>query len=143
VGLLKLTLEAEFSCVKWSEVEILAISMEEGRTWRARPTGMCCCLFPPLNNDLELRPAAVKEPAALPRREGSAASTKPLDLLCSSMIGWGCDQISFRAVRFHTAASMKMTFFGDVAPCSLVEIYRRFRGVCCLHHQGHGPLKLM
>jgi hypothetical protein len=21
-------------------------------------------------------------------------------------------------------------------PCSLVEVYRRFRGACCLHHQG-------
>jgi hypothetical protein len=29
-----------------------------------------------------------------------------------------------------------MTVFGDVAPCSLVEVYRRFRGACCLHHQG-------
>jgi hypothetical protein len=25
--------------------------------------------------------------------------------------------------------------FWDVAPCSLVEVYRRFRGACCLHHQ--------
>jgi hypothetical protein len=31
---------------------------------------------------------------------------------------------------------MKMTVFWDVAPCSLVEIYRRFRGAYCLHHQG-------
>jgi hypothetical protein len=23
-----------------------------------------------------------------------------------------------------------------LAPCSLVEVYRRFRGACCLHHQG-------
>jgi hypothetical protein len=30
---------------------------------------------------------------------------------------------------------MKMTVFWDVAPCSLVEIYRRFRDACCLHHQ--------
>jgi hypothetical protein len=21
-------------------------------------------------------------------------------------------------------------------PCSLVEVYQRFRGPCCLHHQG-------
>jgi hypothetical protein len=35
-----------------------------------------------------------------------------------------------------TAASMKMAVFWDVAPCSLVEVYRRFRGACCLHHQG-------
>jgi hypothetical protein len=30
---------------------------------------------------------------------------------------------------------MKMTVFWDVAPCSLVKVYRRFRGVCCLHHR--------
>jgi hypothetical protein len=37
-----------------------------------------------------------------------------------------------------TAASMKMTVFWVVAPCSLVEVYRLFRGVCCLHHH-HRP----
>jgi hypothetical protein len=31
---------------------------------------------------------------------------------------------------------MKMTVFWDAAPCNLVEVYRRFRGACCLHHQG-------
>jgi hypothetical protein len=31
---------------------------------------------------------------------------------------------------------MKMTIFWDVVPCSLLEVYRRFRGACCLHHQG-------
>jgi hypothetical protein len=31
---------------------------------------------------------------------------------------------------------MKMVVFWGVAPCSLVEVYRRFRGACCLHHQG-------
>jgi hypothetical protein len=34
-----------------------------------------------------------------------------------------------------TAASMKMAVFWVVALCSLVEIYRRFGGTCCLHHQ--------
>jgi hypothetical protein len=29
-----------------------------------------------------------------------------------------------------------MTVFWDVAPYSLVEIYRSFRGACCLHNQG-------
>jgi hypothetical protein len=29
-----------------------------------------------------------------------------------------------------------MAVFWDVAPCSLVEVYQRLRGVCCLHHQG-------
>jgi hypothetical protein len=31
---------------------------------------------------------------------------------------------------------MKMAIFWVVAPLSLVEIYRRFRGACCLHPQG-------
>jgi hypothetical protein len=30
---------------------------------------------------------------------------------------------------------MKMTVSWVVAPCSLV-VYRRFRGACCLYHQG-------
>jgi hypothetical protein len=44
-------------------------------------------------------------------------------------------------VRFQvlTAASMKMVVFWVVAPCSLVNLYRRFRGSCCLHHQGDRP----
>jgi hypothetical protein len=29
-----------------------------------------------------------------------------------------------------------MAVFWDVAPCSLVEVYQRFGGPCCLHHQG-------
>jgi hypothetical protein len=38
-------------------------------------------------------------------------------------------------VRFQvlTAASMKMTAFWNTAPCSLVEVDRRFRGAYCLH----------
>jgi hypothetical protein len=28
----------------------------------------------------------------------------------------------------------KMAVFWDVAPCSLVEVYRRFGGACCSHH---------
>jgi hypothetical protein len=35
-----------------------------------------------------------------------------------------------------TAVSTKMAVFWVVAPCSLVEAYQRFRGPCCLHHQG-------
>jgi hypothetical protein len=33
------------------------------------------------------------------------------------------------------AASMKVTVFWDVAPRSLVEINRRFKGTYCLHYQ--------
>jgi hypothetical protein len=37
-----------------------------------------------------------------------------------------------------TTLPLKMTVFWDVAPCNLVEVYRRFRGACCLHQQGVG-----
>jgi hypothetical protein len=30
---------------------------------------------------------------------------------------------------------LKMAVFWIVAPCSLVDIYLRFRGTCCTHHQ--------
>jgi hypothetical protein len=40
-------------------------------------------------------------------------------------------------VRFQVlpAASMNLTDVWDVAPCSLVEVDRRFRGAYCLEHQ--------
>jgi hypothetical protein len=40
-------------------------------------------------------------------------------------------------VRFQVlrAASTKMGVFWDVAPCSVVEFYKRFRDACCLDHQ--------
>jgi hypothetical protein len=33
-----------------------------------------------------------------------------------------------------------MAVFWVVAPCSLVEVYKRFGGPCCLHHQGDRTL---
>jgi hypothetical protein len=53
------------------------------------------------------------------------------------------NQLNYK-VRFQvpTAASIKMAVFWDVAPYSLVEVYRRFRGVCCLPHQGDRDLQL-
>jgi hypothetical protein len=35
-----------------------------------------------------------------------------------------------------SVVSTKMAVFWVVAPCSLVEVYQRFRGPCCLHRQG-------
>jgi hypothetical protein len=42
------------------------------------------------------------------------------------------------SVRFQVlkAASMQMAAFLVVRPCNLIEVYRRFRGVCYLRHQG-------
>jgi hypothetical protein len=39
-----------------------------------------------------------------------------------------------------TAVSMKMVIFWVIAPCSLEEVHRRFRGVCHLHHQGSSSI---
>jgi hypothetical protein len=35
-----------------------------------------------------------------------------------------------------------MAVFWDVAPCSLVDIDRRFRGDYCFHYQGDEALRL-
>jgi hypothetical protein len=34
-----------------------------------------------------------------------------------------------------TAVSTKMAVFWVLVTCSLVEVYQRFKGPCCLHHQ--------
>jgi hypothetical protein len=41
---------------------------------------------------------------------------------------------------WETEKCMKIAVFWVVAPCSLVEVYQRFRGPCCLHHQGASSL---
>jgi hypothetical protein len=53
-------------------------------------------------------------------------------------------QVMFHSLRFQVlkGTRMKMTVFWDVAPCSLVEVYRRFRGAYCLHHQSDRPPSL-
>jgi hypothetical protein len=38
-----------------------------------------------------------------------------------------------------TAVTMKMAVFWVVVPCRLVWVYRRFRGLYCLHHQDDHP----
>jgi hypothetical protein len=32
---------------------------------------------------------------------------------------------------------MKMTSFWDTAPCSIIDVDQRFRGVYCIHHQSN------
>jgi hypothetical protein len=54
---------------------------------------------------------------------------------------WGLDQVfkvEDNPVGFEvlTVVNTKMAVFWVVAPCSLVGVYQRFRGPCCLHHQG-------
>jgi hypothetical protein len=47
--------------------------------------------------------------------------------------------IANTCMRFYvlTTASMKMKALCDMAPCSLVEVDRRFRGAYCLHYHPH------
>jgi hypothetical protein len=50
-----------------------------------------------------------------------------------------CPQIkTINSVRFQvfTAASIKLKVFWGILPCSQTDFDRRFRGTCCLHHQG-------
>jgi hypothetical protein len=42
-----------------------------------------------------------------------------------------------------TATSMKKVVFWDVAPCSLVDIDRHFKGVHCLRYADVGGSKLL
>jgi hypothetical protein len=48
----------------------------------------------------------------------------------------------FILVKFQvlTAPNIKTADFWDVAPCSLVDIYGRFRDAYCLSHQGDRPV---
>jgi hypothetical protein len=58
-------------------------------------------------------------------------------VLKAAGVEFGCRfLITTVSVRFQipTVASMKMTVFWDVAPCIVVEVYRRFSGAYCLHH---------
>jgi hypothetical protein len=47
------------------------------------------------------------------------------------MLSYHC---SFKELKENDRS--KMAVFWVVAPCSLVEVYRRFRRACCRHHQG-------
>jgi hypothetical protein len=42
----------------------------------------------------------------------------------------------FLLERIKVTTKLKMAVFWVVSLCSLVEVYRRFRRACCLHHQG-------
>jgi hypothetical protein len=42
-----------------------------------------------------------------------------------------------KSIDLHGRSSdLATTIFCILAPCSLVEVYRRFRGACCLHRRG-------
>jgi hypothetical protein len=49
--------------------------------------------------------------------------------LCSVVI---CGMIAY----LYSNKFVKIAVFWVVAPCSLVEVFQRFSGPCCLHYQG-------
>jgi hypothetical protein len=44
--------------------------------------------------------------------------------------------VRFKVLTAVKISMLKITFFWDVAPCSLADVYRRFGGACCLHRRG-------
>jgi hypothetical protein len=46
------------------------------------------------------------------------------------------ESFKFYMLVTRRTVDLKMTVFWGVAPCSLVEIDRHFRGAYCLYHQG-------
>jgi hypothetical protein len=72
------------------------------------------------------------------RSEARALSARTLDRRFESRSRHGYLSLSVYVVGLEVlaAVSTKMAVIWVVAPCSLVEVYQRFRGPCCLHHQG-------
>jgi hypothetical protein len=74
-------------------------------------------------------------------------NTCKIGYLQSSSLVWLQFNLDISAITCHlgkklgfevlTAASMKMAVCWVVVPCSLVDVYRCFRGTCCLHHHHH------
>jgi hypothetical protein len=73
-----------------------------------------------------------------------AVTCSPLQYSFQTLAFWFCicfldvNLLRYKyVVRFEvlTAASMKLVVFWVVAPCNLVDAYRRFRGPSCLRHQ--------
>jgi hypothetical protein len=56
--------------------------------------------------------------------------------ICNNLSRIYISLCTFVGLEVLTAVSTKMAVFWVVAPCSLVEVYQRFRGSCCLHHKG-------
>jgi hypothetical protein len=59
-----------------------------------------------------------------------------IPIYCCRIKFTGCTIMNYVGFEVLTAVSTKMAVFWVVAPCSLVDVYQRFRGPCCLHHQG-------
>jgi hypothetical protein len=49
---------------------------------------------------------------------------------------YSCNRVNVSEKKFWSGHRVKIAVFWVVAPCSLVEVYQRFRGPFCLRHQG-------
>jgi hypothetical protein len=68
-----------------------------------------------------------------PVRISSYTESRKIKLYTALKVATFYDTVRFQVL---TAASMKLRFvFWDVLPCKII-VDRRFRGTCCLHHQG-------
>jgi hypothetical protein len=66
-----------------------------------------------------------------------------LQLLNTQWFNIGEDLACSKITNYTSRVSVSHEYeniFWYVAPCSLVEFYRFFRGTCCLHHQGDESL---
>jgi hypothetical protein len=69
---------------------------------------------------------------------GVVVSGGDLCLWVAKTVGHHCFNVISNLLK--TWFNLKFRVFFDVAPCSHVEVDRRFRGAYCLHHQGDdGP----
>jgi hypothetical protein len=70
--------------------------------------------------------------AGMPCSESYNVITKYMSY--SSKTSMGCEEVS-KIFWFHNGG-VKIAVFWVVAPCCLVQVYRRFTRACCLHLQG-------
>jgi hypothetical protein len=66
----------------------------------------------------------------------SPKSTDPWTILLQKFSKYFTEEIGNSEVSDSQCDEYEDDCLLDVAPCSLVETYRRFRGAYCLHHQG-------
>jgi hypothetical protein len=72
-----------------------------------------------------------------PWRPAPRYSNSSLRLFCSeNVLSYGTPSFKEPSDFTKDLNFLKISVFWFVAPCSLVEVYQRFRGPCCLHHQG-------
>jgi hypothetical protein len=73
----------------------------------------------------------------VPFAPGSLCLIKSLDTGASDRVQGMWDRPTRCLAAYHLCEFLlRMAVFWVMAQCSLVDVYRRFRDTCCLHHQG-------